>query len=63
MPATAFAACPVCGHYVEILSTKKQKPYWICHECGVQVFVRSPRGIVLLQQALSNRADRRYVLK
>jgi hypothetical protein len=37
--------CPVCGTGLAILLTKNQKPYCVCNDCGVQLFVRGKPGI------------------
>ncbi len=37
--------CPVCTDPREVRVTKKDKPYFICDPCGVQVFIRGPAGI------------------
>jgi DNA-directed RNA polymerase subunit RPC12/RpoP len=42
--------CPLCGKNREVRQTKKAKPYYICNECGVQVFVRSPSGIQRMRE-------------
>jgi len=47
--------CPVCTQPREVRVTKKDKPYFICDPCGIQVFVRGPAGVAefnrLLKQA------------
>jgi predicted RNA-binding Zn-ribbon protein involved in translation (DUF1610 family) len=37
--------CPVCTHTLDVRLTKKNKPYVTCDACGVQLFVRGPKGI------------------
>jgi len=37
--------CPVCTEPREVRITKKDKPYFICDPCGIQVFIRGPAGI------------------
>lgn len=37
--------CPVCVSPRQVKQTKKDKPYIVCHPCGIQVFVRGPEGI------------------
>lgn len=38
-------ACPVCAHTLDVRLTKKSKPYVTCDACGVQLFIRGPKGI------------------
>ncbi len=47
--------CPVCAEELEEKRTRKDKPYFVCEACGVQVFVRFRRGIELLARAGSRR--------
>jgi hypothetical protein len=37
--------CPLCGTGLPILISKRNKPYFICNSCGVQIFVRGKVGI------------------
>jgi DNA-directed RNA polymerase subunit RPC12/RpoP len=37
--------CPFCGAGLPILHSKRNKPYFTCNFCGVQVFVRGKAGI------------------
>jgi hypothetical protein len=37
--------CPVCNIGLKIKITRKQKPYCICLECGIQIFFRGQEGI------------------
>ena len=41
----AVFPCPVCKRDLDIRVSKKQKPYCVCHDCQVQLFVRGKRGI------------------
>lgn len=38
-------ACFLCGHFLPIKLTKKDKPVLICNSCGLQAFIRYPKGI------------------
>lgn len=38
-------ACPLCGKFLEVRESKKGKPYVICDDCGMQMFVRGIEGI------------------
>ncbi len=42
--------CPLCGELKRLQKSKKDKPYYYCDYCGVQVFIRGKLGI----QKLSN---------
>jgi predicted nucleic acid-binding Zn ribbon protein len=48
--------CPICASACPVKQTKKDKPYIICHPCGIQVFVRGPEGIAAFNR-LVERAD------
>jgi len=37
--------CPICGLECRVRLTKKEKPYYVCLDCGVQVFIRAPEGV------------------
>ncbi len=37
--------CPICGLECRVRLTKKEKPYYICIDCGVQVFIRAQNGV------------------
>ena len=52
-------ACPVCHGTLEHKLTRKNKPYFVCEQCGVQVFVRFQSGIDLLK---SSKADSGFPL-
>ena len=40
-----YFPCPVCKKNKEVQMTKKGKPYLICNDCGIQLFVRGKNGI------------------
>ena len=47
--------CPLCGERLDIrLDNKHKKPYVICDLCGVQLFIRKPRGIRKLQEKIDS---------
>ena len=46
--------CPVCTQVREVRLTKKNKPYFHCDPCGVQVFVRGPAGIEEFRRLLQH---------
>ncbi len=47
--------CPLCDEPLEILSTKKKKPYLQCEEDGIQIFFRYEKGIERLREMSSKR--------
>ncbi|MBI4455415.1 MAG: hypothetical protein HY644_05895 [Acidobacteria bacterium] len=49
--------CFLCGDLLTIKLTKKDKPVITCNSCGVQSFVRYPRGIERLHALAENRAS------
>ncbi len=57
--------CFLCGDSLSIRTTCKGKPYLVCDECGIQIFVRYETGIRRLT-GLQNRqvrlSDRKYVV-
>lgn len=36
--------CPLCDEWLPVKTSKKNKPYILCPECGVQMFVRYKIG-------------------
>jgi hypothetical protein len=46
--------CFLCGGQLQIRLTKKDRPYWICNDCGTQVFVRGDKGIARLKALVKN---------
>jgi predicted RNA-binding Zn-ribbon protein involved in translation (DUF1610 family) len=40
--------CPLCGAGLPIRTSKNKKPYCICNDCGIQLFVRGKVGIARL---------------
>jgi DNA-directed RNA polymerase subunit RPC12/RpoP len=41
--------CPLCGAGLEIRTTKNKKPYCVCNDCGIQLFMRGKKGISRLR--------------
>ncbi len=37
--------CPTCGRFCKVGLSKKEKPYYVCDLCGVQVFIRAEDGM------------------
>jgi len=46
--------CFLCGNGLEVKSSKRGKPYFICEPCGVQVFIRREKGISRLNESLKS---------
>ncbi len=42
--------CPVCGEVMPERTSKKEKPYFLCELCGIQIFFRWARGIDRLRR-------------
>jgi DNA-directed RNA polymerase subunit RPC12/RpoP len=45
--------CVLCGRLLQQREDKNGKPYFVCDECGVQLFVRGPNGRERLIHLLS----------
>jgi hypothetical protein len=45
--------CPLCGVGLIIKLAKTKKPYCVCNDCGVQIFVRGKAGIKRFREVLS----------
>lgn len=46
--------CPICAELKKIGISKKDKPYYFCDYCGVQVFIRGKLGIQKLIELNNN---------
>jgi DNA-directed RNA polymerase subunit RPC12/RpoP len=46
-------SCSTCHQELPERTTKKQKPYFHCDYCGVQIFFRLPEGIARLHDSLA----------
>jgi hypothetical protein len=51
-------ACPVCKMGLRIKISRKEKPYCMCLECGIQIFFRGQAGIQRLHEMESVVAPR-----
>ena len=40
-----YFQCPFCEDMLEVKITKKNKPYCICDDCDMQLFIRGEKGI------------------
>jgi hypothetical protein len=41
--------CPLCGVALPVRLSQKEKPYCVCNDCGIQLFIRGKAGIQRLQ--------------
>jgi DNA-directed RNA polymerase subunit RPC12/RpoP len=41
-------SCLLCGSSVELKTSKKNKPYYVCNACGLQVFTRQEHSASLI---------------
>jgi len=48
--------CLLCVEKLEKRTDKNGKPYFVCNPCGIQLFVRRPHGIKLLDKLLADAA-------
>ncbi len=51
-----FLPCLLCIAKLEKRTDKNGKPYFVCNPCGIQLFVRRPHGIKLLDKLLCDAA-------
>lgn len=54
---TTLFPCPICGDGLEIRTSKKDKPYVVCDACGMQLFVRLPKGIRRMEELVRSAAQ------
>src|SRR6266446_7010198 len=59
----AFLPCFLGGEKLERRTDKNGKPYFVCNNCGIQLFVRKPHGIELLDKLLRNVAKNEIPFK
>ena len=52
--STEYFPCPVCFETLEVRYTKNSKPYCVCNDCGVQMFVRYKKGIQKFKNLISD---------
>jgi len=50
--------CFLCRKELDLRISKVKKPYFVCEDCGIQIFVRGKRGIERLQQLLGSMSRR-----
>ena len=46
--------CPLCNMGLRIKISRKQKPYCMCLECGIQIFFRGQEGIKRLYKMIKS---------
>lgn len=51
--------CPLCRDDLPIRWTFKEKPYVVCNDCGVQLFIRAQEGIDRLEKLLDRQRHQR----
>ena len=49
--STEYYPCFLCGKLLDIRYSKRNKPYLICDQCGMQVFIRRGGGIDLFNKS------------
>src|ERR1039458_7862805 len=59
----AFLPCFLCGASLDKRTDKNLKPYFVCNPCGIQLFVRRPHGIKLLDKLLRDSAKHEIPFK
>jgi DNA-directed RNA polymerase subunit RPC12/RpoP len=47
-----FYPCFLCAKKLDLRISKSAKPYFVCDDCGVQIFVRRKKGIERLYRLL-----------
>ena len=54
---TSFLPCFLCESTLGKRTSKNKKPYFVCDDCGIQLFVRGKRGIARLEQLFTHLAE------
>jgi DNA-directed RNA polymerase subunit RPC12/RpoP len=54
----ALLPCFLCHKQLDLRISKTEKPYFVCEDCGMQIFVRGKRGIQRLQKLLGDTSRR-----
>lgn len=50
----SYFPCPVCFEMLEVRHDKNSKPYFVCNDCGIQLFIRGKNGIKKFKNLLPN---------
>ena len=46
--------CPICFEMLEVRHDKNSKPYCVCNDCAVQLFIRGKNGIKKFKNLMPN---------
>ena len=46
--------CPICFEMLEVRHDKNSKPYCVCNDCAVQLFIRGKNGIKKFKNLIPN---------
>ena len=49
--------CFLCGQSTQVKDTRKGKPYFICDPCGLQAFIRRPKGQERLMEWMEGKGE------
>ncbi len=49
--------CFLCQRLLEVRTSKKNKPYLVCDDCGIQVFLRVEKGMKRLERLLQGKVS------
>jgi len=49
-----YFPCPTCFEMLDLRYDKKSHPYFICDDCGMQLFIRGKKGIKKLKNLIPN---------
>ena len=49
-----YFPCPICFEMLDLRYDKNSHPYFICDDCGVQLFIRGKKGIKKLKNLIPN---------
>jgi hypothetical protein len=55
--------CFLCGNGLDQRQTKKQKPYFNCNPCGMQLFVRRAQGAENLERLIKTLHEREIPMR
>ena len=59
----SYLPCFLCAAKLDKRTDKNLKPYFVCNPCGIQLFVRRPHGIKLLDKLLRDSAKHEIPFK
>lgn len=55
--------CLLCGEPLPVRIAKTKKPFFVCNDCGIQIFVRRPAGIGRLHRLLKQNFEHGELLR